>query len=290
MMSKLIKPTLYCSLASILALTSCQPTEEVEVTDVSLAENDAFAESIDMALENEIDYVSFGLPEGNKAEGERFGDRGRGLSDCATVTQSGEEYPKTITIDFGEGCEGPHGHVKTGQVIIELSDVLSNAGATRSVTLVEVTVDGRAVSGSRTTTNQGMNEDGHWVVSRSSSMTITDDEVGTLTRTHEGSREWIAGFGPENEEAPVFYISGSGSIITPEGTTYTKTILSPILVDRTCRFPMEGIVEMTRDAETATLDFGSGECDDVATVTVDGTSEEITLTKAQMRRRIRRNN
>ena len=39
-------------------------------------------------------------------------------SDCITVTSSGDDYPKEIIIDYGEGCEGRHGLVRTGKIII----------------------------------------------------------------------------------------------------------------------------------------------------------------------------
>jgi len=37
--------------------------------------------------------------------------------------------PKTITIDFGEGCEGPRGFTRSGIITITITDTLRNPGA-----------------------------------------------------------------------------------------------------------------------------------------------------------------
>ena len=44
-------------------------------------------------------------------------------------------------------------------------------------------------------------------------------------------------------------------------------------------FPVSGIVEIVKNDAKATLDYGNGDCDKLATITINGVSKEIVLRK-----------
>ncbi len=44
-------------------------------------------------------------------------------------------------------------------------------------------------------------------------------------------------------------------------------------------FPVSGIVNIEKINATATLDYGNGDCDKLATITINGVSKEIILRK-----------
>jgi hypothetical protein len=48
-----------------------------------------------------------------------------------------------------------------------------------------------------------------------------------------------------------------------------------------CRkpFPVSGTVSIIKNDATSILDFGNGECDNLATITIDGITKEIRLEK-----------
>jgi hypothetical protein len=55
-------------------------------------------------------------------------------------------------------------------------------------------------------------------------------------------------------------------------------ITAPLISKMTCEHFVSGIVDITPAAEPIrTLNYGNGECDDKATVTVSGITFEITL-------------
>ncbi len=59
---------------------------------------------------------------------------------------------------------------------------------------------------------------------------------------------------------------------------YTKNIIKPIVKLEGCDFPVEGTIEYLKDGEViATIDYGDGECDNIATKTVDGETYEFEL-------------
>ena len=62
--------------------------------------------------------------------------------------------------------------------------------------------------------------------------------------------------------------------------TYTKNILIPLERIDGCYYVVKGKIEYVKDgAVVATVDFGDGECDNIATKTVDGVDKEIKLNK-----------
>ena len=81
---------------------------------------------------------------------------------------------------------------------------------------------------------------------------------------------------------------GSGSGTCHNGNTRTMTITTPLLVDRTCGYITQGVIEMSSEDKSGSIDFGDGTCDDVAVVTRDGESREIDLDEHRARRRGRK--
>ena len=216
---------------------------------------------------------------------------GKGFPACATVTveDSGDEdgFPKTVTIDYGEGCSGRMGMGRTGTITIVMSDTITNAGAVYTITYNDVTIGNRQIEKSATITNQGM-VDENWIITRESLTTTTferDGETLTIVREFSGQKEWLAGFDTPQMSDDQFLKSGNGTITVNDELKFEKRILdeAPLFIDRACRFPLSGIVEITKDGETMTIDYGAGECDNLALVTKGDESEEIELNKGKFR-------
>jgi hypothetical protein len=58
------------------------------------------------------------------------------IGDCAeiTITPNDSTYPKTITIDFGNGCLGRDGKFRSGAIIVHLTAPLRRAGSVVTIT------------------------------------------------------------------------------------------------------------------------------------------------------------
>ena len=75
------------------------------------------------------------------------------------------------------------------------------------------------------------------------------------------------------------YINISSSK-TGSKKTYTKNILIPLERIDGCDYVVKGKIEYVKDgALVATVDFGDGECDNIATKTVEGVDKQIKLNK-----------
>ncbi len=199
--------------------------------------------------------------------------------DCITVTTSGEEFPKEIIIDYGEGCVGRHGELRTGKIIINISDNILNEGATYEMKFENVMIGERAVEMTKTKTNSGQNEEGNWLIESSVEQSITYEDGSSSSRSSTNVNEWLSGFGTEAKADDIFLRTGSGNVITSEGAEYSREITTALLFDRSCRYIKSGVLELNRDDKEVIIDFGDGECDLWATVTIDGESKLVDLSK-----------
>ena len=62
------------------------------------------------------------------------------------------------------------------------------------------------------------------------------------------------------------------------GNVYMKEITTPLRRELSCRFIVSGVLEISRNDNTASLDFGDGSCDAKGILTQpDGTESEVFL-------------
>lgn len=212
------------------------------------------------------------------------------LPECVEMTVQGEEFPKTITLVYNE-CIDRHENARSGMITITLSDTLKNEGAVYEVSYVDFKVGKRIIDRDASYTNLGENEDGNVVFAIELNSTVSFEKKDTsyvIVREWSGTRTWLAGFGTPRFADNIFLREGSGSIIVNGEFVFTKVITEPVLIDRACRFPLSGVIEISRNDESLSLDYGDGTCDIYAVVTKDGESEEIELGSGKFREGFKR--
>jgi len=258
---------------------------EEEVADLKSAE----------ATESDIASARFGghLMAGGMMLGGHHLLFGKHFPDCASVSVDSDDFPKTVTIDYSEGCTGRMGLEKKGVITIYMSDTIINEGAYYTLTIESMTMGNREISKTATFTNEGLNDAGYWVISFESLSTTSfekDGENYSIVREYSGSREWMAGFETPEVTDDIFLLSRNGSITVNDELKFGKITIEPLLIDRSCKYPLSGIVEITKADETMTIDYGDGECDNIAHVSKDGVTEEIELNSGQFRKGFKRHN
>jgi hypothetical protein len=210
---------------------------------------------------NGIGHFKFGIPH---------------IDSCAVVTVSSETFPKEITIEYAGTCNEHHGHIMKGKIIIDISDSLTVPGSVETITYQDFYIDSMKVDLNAEITNIGKNADGNWVIRKEYDQTITRGDL-VCVRQNKETQEWKSGFETRDKSDNVYYLTGSGSVSINDTATYTKTITTPLLFDASCDYISSGVVELTKNGSTAIIDYGDGTCDNKATVTIDGTTEEINL-------------
>ena len=206
---------------------------------------------------------------------------------CATITTVLTNDTFTKTIDFGTvGCTLPNGNVVKGKIIIRFSKNFLTPSRTISYTLEGFYHNGKLIEGNKTITHELKSTTllaaMHPVTTHSIDMKITFADGKVYSRIGTRVREMTVGFDTMgNWEDNVFMVWGYNITTFPNGEKYTFTITTPLQIAMSCKmpFPVKGIITIVKNDGRAVLDYGNGDCDKLATVTINGVTKEIMLRK-----------
>ena len=254
------------ALSGVFAFTSCSDDddnssaeEELSTETVDLAQEASTTESIDGEIDASIDEaIAYSEQQGAMEIEEAAAE-----SECATVTVTpdDETFPKTITIDFGDGCDGLSGLTRSGSITIVITDSLRNPGAEYTATFDNYAVEGFAVTGSKSSQNTGTKEASSFT--EEMDLTLTTPSGIEIQKQKTITREWIEGMDTYTLVDDVFLLSGSAEVTSTSGRSYSYTITEPLKIARTCENILEGVIEIdwSGQEDPVTIDYGEGMCD-----------------------------
>ncbi|HMT74166.1 MAG TPA: hypothetical protein PKA77_08870 [Chitinophagaceae bacterium] len=288
-------------LISMLLFVSCQKedsqngTTEEQETEASKVSGEADAEA-EVIFDNLFDDVMGANDEvGNAGSGVFFGrtDSLTPVPRCFTVTvthPNNTPFPVKIVVDFGNvGCPGPDGHVRRGKVITVYTNRMIAPGAVAETSFDNHYVDSIKVEGTHRIENITLATTP--VNNRRFKITVTE---GKLTKPNGNYVRWnstkfithfegVATPGPLDD---IFRIEGSarGQVLRNNLLVgWESTITEPLVRRMTCRWIVKGVIKTVRlntttaNSYIAYLNFGNGQCDNKAVLTVNGVSHIITL-------------
>ncbi|MEL7006295.1 MAG: hypothetical protein AAFN93_26750, partial [Bacteroidota bacterium] len=174
-----------------------------------------------------------------------------------------------------DGCVGPNGRTRKGIINITYSGARRFLPGFTSVTTFDnYSIDDVQVEGTRTVTNTAASTDESpkFNITLVGGM-LTWPDGSTATREVNKTREWVRAASPANDS---LIINGTAAGVTRGGANY-NTVNTEIVFRRFCRWPVSGTKVVTTDNRVITIDFGDGDCDRQATVSVNGQSEEVNL-------------
>jgi hypothetical protein len=192
-----------------------------------------------------------------------------------------DNFPVKVTIDFGTGCLGKDGRTRKGKIITVYSGHMILAGSVAETSFDNYYVNDIKVEGTHRVENK----------STPGAFTFETKVVnGKLTRLNGDFVNWnrtrtitqVEGnTTPMNPLDDAYSIVGIGSGIVQRGdktATWTTANIEPLIKRFDCRWITKGKQAIQRnDGPQGILDFGNGDCDNKATITVNGVSIEITL-------------
>ncbi len=204
------------------------------------------------------------------------------LSSCAVVTHDTISTPRKITIDFGAtNCLCKDGRYRRGKIILTYTGKYRDSGSVHTIGFDSYFVNDNAVLGTKTVTNMGKNTSSQTYFNISvNGMIILNTTGDTISHVASRVRTWTAGENTTALSDDVYSITGSGTNTRRTGKIVDYNITNPLVIALNCRWIKQGTIEFTpRGATTAkrTIDYGSGACDDQATVTVGTKTKTITL-------------
>lgn len=279
--------------------SSLTPQEEEEAATVSseseteqeLVFNDVFDNVI--GVNNEVGLSGVGVfgkmaPNSSGSARELRVDSVRCFSVVVTRIGAPNLFPVKIVLDFGNGCLGKDGHKRYGKIITTYTGRLTVPGKSATTVFDGFKIDDISVQGTHVITNTtapGSNQ-------RQFTIEVTDAK---LSKANGNYSQWnskrivtqVEGNGtPEFPADDIFTITGhSNGKVKHENHLYAwqSEITEPLIKKFICPWIVKGIIKVRREslsttsAWVATLNYGKGDCDNKATLTVNGVERQITL-------------
>ncbi|MCE3258453.1 MAG: hypothetical protein K0S12_94 [Bacteroidetes bacterium] len=264
-----------------LLFSSCKKKEKEEDNDTDSASENFLATSIGNDMGNVADEA------GRTKNVSSFKTTETSLilaAPCATLQfdTAAASNVDTITVNFGNtNCLCQDGRNRRGSLVITYNGKYKDSLTLITITPKNYFVNNHGVSGSKTVKNLGHNSSGHLVYEVTENITIAKSGGGTIVLFATRKREWLQGENTLIWADDKYSITGSASGYNSNGRSFTSSITSPLIRDMSlaCRKHfIQGTFVHTPDGRPdRIIDFGSGACDNLATVTINNKVYQIEL-------------
>lgn len=257
-----------------LVMTSCQ--SEDSISDINVSEVDLKSVETEAEIDKVSDETSAIIEEVYLMEefpATKSSATDRYLPDCVTITIVLVQNMKTVTIDFGEGCELRNGNLVSGKIMLEYEKDPEAASKMISFEFDGFTFNEKSVEGEGSILRERSNDNGNPQSTKTANVTVTWPDGTFANKNGTKIREWIEGQGTGAWGDNVFLITGNWMFTKKNGTVLSAQIVEPLRRELACKFLVSGIVELSKNENMAVLNYGNGDCDDLATVSVNGGAE-----------------
>jgi len=309
-MKLIFSPTRLAALVfiSLIVFGSCKKETSADTTQeefASQASSEADAESDDifnevfdnvLGVNTDVGFGNTGVFGRMNSSGEP-GETAR-LNACpnvtVTLTNSPNLFPKKVVMDFGIGCVGRDGRTRSGKIITVYTNRLFEFGATATTEFDNFTVDSIKVQGKHVILNQGeaISTSPNLCIRHKWKVTITDAK---LTKPNGNYTEWnstktitqVEGTcTPFIQIDDIYKIEGGGHGKVKRGDlliAWNSEITDPLVKKFSCRWLVKGVIRIARINLTtnspwvAAINYGTGDCDNKAVVSINGVVHNITL-------------
>jgi len=290
---------------SLIVFGSCKKETSADTTQeefASEASSEADAESDDIFNEVFDNVLGVNADVGFGGTGV-FGQMNPGISNggtarltaCPDVTithlSNPDPFPVKIVMDFSAGCTARDGRTRSGKIISTYTNRLFVPGAKATVTFENYMIDSVKVQGTLVITNEGEAISANCI--RHKWKVVIEN--AKLSKPNGNYTEW-------NSTKTVTQIEGTctpwihlDDIYKIEGGAHGKVkrwdlliawnseITDPLIKKFSCRWLVKGAIRVARLNLTtsspwvATINYGNGDCDNKALVTINGVPHNITL-------------
>ena len=270
------------ALVAIFTLGSC--SKDNNSADSSLTSADAVATNKMDKAANDISDVAEDVyfqqnPSGAGKNATTFVSA---LPMCASVsdaTTTSTSWSRTVTFT---NCIF-NGNTLNGQIIVSgalplpTAGTLATTGYTINYQFVNFTHNAILIEGNRSITRRFASSellaDNHPIHVMDLNMTATFPNGDVYTRVGSRTRECVANFGDGMLSNNIYKIYQSITTTRPNGTHHTHVVLvtSPLVFDMSCQYRVvSGILTISGPSHSAVIDYGNGDCDNNATIAIDG--------------------
>jgi len=193
-----------------------------------------------------------------------------------TVSPNDSTYPKTVIIDYGDGCICRDGKFRKGAIILYYTKPLRRPGAELTITLRNFFVNRAHIEGTKIIKNltEG-NVHKYSVVVVDGQVTWPNGRGFKYEKTKVVTQ--VRGMETRKIRDDVYSIEGRSKTVYANGLTVVLNTETPLIKPVACNWIVSGVLKIKINQRTLFLDYGNGECDNKAWLKWNDHRIEITL-------------
>jgi hypothetical protein len=253
-------------------------SEENAAADAEYEETAEIGMSVNADLEAaaRAGHNTFGI--GVNANLDLFTDLSFAVGPCTkiTVTPNDSTYPKTVVIDFGDGCLCRDGKFRKGAIVLHYTKPIRRPGAVLTITFRNYFVNRAHIEGKKIITNLSRADvHAYSVVVVNGKVTWPNGRGFAYEKSKVVTQ--VRGMETLTVRDDVYSIEGRSKTTYSNGITVNKNTETPLIKPVACKWIVKGIVKIKINNRILFLDFGNGDCDNKAILKWNDHEREITL-------------
>jgi hypothetical protein len=265
-----------------LFFSACTRSSNPGLSDVD--DNGGYASDasrIELATD---DVISMADEAGNLYNGAYISpSNSLGLSDVEVGTDT-LNSPHRISIYFGNtNLVCSDGRKRRGSIFIYFNGRYTDAADVHTIVFDRYFLNDNQLTGSILTTRVDTTITGNWYynVQVGDSLNMSQDPLQSQFVTWTGNvvRKWIGGYLTNDRNDDAFSISGGATLVRPNGHSFACGISTPLKIAINCDFVESGVINVTSYKGPRVLNYGDGNCDANAQLSIGPNVYPIKLTK-----------
>lgn len=204
------------------------------------------------------------------------------IGDCAeiTITPNDSTYPKTITIDFGNGCLGRDGKFRSGAIVVHLTAPLRRPGSVVTITFRNYYVNRVHLEGTKVISNLSDPPMHKWSVQVVGGKVTFPTGRGYSYQSIKVKTQ-VEGMDTRIVRDDVYEITGRSQTEFNSGLIITFNTESALVKKVACPWINDGKLKIKINDRVLYLDYGfptDGQCDNKALLTWNnGNNQRVIL-------------
>ncbi|MGI9532454.1 hypothetical protein [Lutimonas sp.] len=282
----LLKHFFVLPLLLLILTLSCDTNDSIsdaETLNTIQSETDDILEieSIEENLDAMIESLSFDIDQVDllKSNNSKLYISPHQIPECASVSANLQNNVLEIVLDFGDGCTTEFDNILTGKILISIVQGSEKNKKMIVQSFENFTFNERLIQGSVSKARyKKMGETpAYSLITKELKISWEDGSFSTIQSDRK--REWIKGSDNIIWSDNVYLITGESSIKGRKGNTKKILITEALRREAFCKNIVSGKLEITKNDKASILDYGEGECDNLATLTIGDIETIIELKK-----------
>ena len=269
---------LVCLGIALISFSGCEDSERDDDDETVASHDNALAETIFLDIFKQIHRVA--------ARDTLLNDTGlvQDLDICldsAVVSDTLPIFPLNLTLYYGNQASlCSDGRTRRGRVNATFSGRLKSTFTRIDYSINSYWVDDIRVWGNVTVENVGVAENGNRIYVMSVEDGRLEGEDIAIDWESTMSWQWVGGFATDMNQTDDEWLitAGSSSGRNTKGNTFVANVIQPQGFDMVCKWIKSGEVRLlVPNLATRTVNYGSGTCDNIISVTRNATTFNVTL-------------